>query len=660
MRLLVRTDTCCGLALALALLATACAGGDAASPDEPRVVVLGFDGMDHAVASRLMEAGRMPNFKRLAGMGQFAPLGTSVPPQSPVAWSDFITGMDAGGHGVYDFIHRDPKTMLPYLSTSRAEDPSKILKLGALCIPLHPGEVQLLRHGTPFWEVLEQHGVETTVLRMPANYPPSGSATRELSGMGTPDILGTYGTFSFYTTAPGAFQGVDVSGGNVYPVEVRSNVVTGELHGPPNTLYCEPPETKAAFTLYIDPQEPAVRLVIGAEERILLQGEWSDWIPLAFDLIPTQTLPAMARFYLRQVRPDLELYVSPLNIDPVEPAQPISTPPSYAAELATATGRFYTQGMPEDTKGLTEGIFSREEFLAQAHITGREIIEQYDHVLSRFERGLLFYYFGNLDQISHMMWRPMDPDHPAYDETADEPFRSVVEDIYAELDGVVGRTLDAMPEGTTLIVMSDHGFTSWRRSFHLNSWLRDQGYLVVRDPYLKKDPGLFMNVDWTRTRAYGLGLNGLYINLRGRERSGIVSASARELLMEEIEAKLLATIDPTTGQPAVTRVYRRDDYYRDRGFLDIGPDLLVGYAKGTRGSNESALGEVGPDVLTDNTEEWSGDHCMDHETVPGVLLTNRKLKKPVTELKNLAAAILAEFGIDTFPPASAGQPGASH
>jgi predicted AlkP superfamily phosphohydrolase/phosphomutase len=273
---------------------------------------------------------------------------------------------------------------------------------------------------------------------------------------------------------------------------------------------------------------------------------------------------------------------------------------------------------------------------------------------------LLFYYFGNLDQVSHMMWRPMDPGHPAYDEAVDAPFRSVIEDIYAELDEVVGRTLDSMPEGTTLIVMSDHGFTSWRRSFHLNSWLRDQGYLVVRDPYLKKDPGLFMNVDWARTRAYGLGLNGLYINLRGRERSGIVSANARDLLLEEIEAKLLATLDPTTGQPAVTRVYRRDDYYRDRGYLEIGPDVLVGYAKGTRGSNESALGEVGPDVLTDNTEQWSGDHCMDHETVPGILLTNRKLKKPVTELKNLAAAILAEFGIDTFPPASAAPPGASH
>jgi predicted AlkP superfamily phosphohydrolase/phosphomutase len=163
--------------------------------------------MDHEVTSRLMEAGRMPNFVRLAKLGGYAPLGTAVPPQSPVAWSNFITGMDAGGHGVYDFIHRDPKTMLPYLSTSRVEDPSNILELGGLCIPLAQGGIELLRHGTPFWEVLEDHGVETTIIRIPANYPPSGSATIELSGMGTPDILGTYGTFSFFTSTPEAFEG---------------------------------------------------------------------------------------------------------------------------------------------------------------------------------------------------------------------------------------------------------------------------------------------------------------------------------------------------------------------------------------------------------------------------------------------------------------------
>jgi predicted AlkP superfamily phosphohydrolase/phosphomutase len=348
--------------------------------------------------------------------------------------------------------------------------------------------------------------------------------------------------------------------------------------------------------------------------------------------------------------------VSPLNLDPEAPALPISTPDSYAAELARASGRFYTQGMPEDTKALNEGVFTPEEFLAQARLAGQEVIDQYRRVLGDFRAGLLFYYFGNLDQVSHMMWRPMDPQHPAYDPERDGPFREVVTQIYAQLDGVVGETLERMGPETLLVVMSDHGFTSWRRAFHLNTWLKENGYLALLDPRMRDDPGLYANVDWSRTRAYGLGLNGLYINIRGRERFGSVDPQERQALMDEIAGRLLQAVDPATGQPAVTKAYKREEAYHDRGALEIGPDLVVGYAKGTRGSNQSALGKVGPDVFTDNTEMWSGDHCMDHESVPGVLFASRPLRKPVAELKELAAGILAEFDIEGFPsrPSAAG------
>jgi predicted AlkP superfamily phosphohydrolase/phosphomutase len=343
------------------------------------------------------------------------------------------------------------------------------------------------------------------------------------------------------------------------------------------------------------------------------------------------------------VRPDFELYVSPVNIDPLHPAMPISTPDSYAAELAKATGLYYTQGMPEDTKALTEGIFDRDEFLAQARIAGHEFAEQYEYVLDRFESGLLFYYFGNVDQISHMMWRTMDPDHPAYDAAKDAPYADVIPKLYEEMDAITGHTLDHMDENTTLIVMSDHGFTSWRRSFNLNSWLRDNGYLALKNPNLQKDPGFFRNVNWPRTKAYGLGLNGLYLNMRGRERQGSVSPNERETLIEEIAEKLLQVIDPATGQPAITKVYRCDKVYDDLGQLAIGPDIQVGYAKGTRGSNQSSLGELAPEIFSDNMDEWSGDHCMDHEAVPGILLTSRPLQKRAADLKHLAASILAEF-----------------
>jgi predicted AlkP superfamily phosphohydrolase/phosphomutase len=628
--------------------------GRSSSSGGKKVIVLGFDGMDHGITSRLMAEGRMPNFSRLAEMGGFAPLETAVPPQSPVAWSNFITGMDAGGHGIFDFVHRDPDTMLPYLSTSRTEAPDKVLKLGSWQFPLAGGGTVLLRRGRPFWEVLEANGVETTIIRMPANFPPSGAATRELSGMGTPDLLGTSGTFSFYSSELFAFEGEDISGGNVYEVYPYDHMVEAKFVGPANDLKVEKEKLEFPFRVYIDPVEPVAKLEVGDHELVLQVGEWSDWVPIDFELIPTQSVRAIVRFYLKQTHPELELYASPLNIDPMAPALPISTPESYAAELAEATGRYYTQEMPEDTKALSGGIFSVEEFLAQARVTGDQFLAQYEYVLSQYEHGLLFYYFGNLDQTSHMLMRAMDPEHPAYDAELDAPFAHVLEDLYVEFDEVVGYTLENMPAGTKLIVMSDHGFTSWRRSFHLNTWLKNNGYVKFKDPNRRDDPGLFLNVDWSRTQAYALGLNGLYINVRGREKYGSVDPSQREALMEEIAQKLLAEIDPVTGQQAVTQVYKREEVYTSRGALEIGPDLQVGYAKGTRGSFESALGEFPPNVITDNTEEWSGDHCMDHEAVPGILLSTEPLVRPAASLKELGASILAEFGVTEGFPANDG------
>jgi len=640
------------LALAAGLLAT-CNGSR--SSGKTAVIVLGFDGLDYELAKQMMAEGRLPNLSKLAAMGAFQSLGTAMPPQSPVAWSNFITGLDAGGHGIYDFLHRDPKTMIPYLSTSRAEASDKKLTLGKYQIPLGSDKVELLRHGQPFWDVLEKRGIRTHIMRMPANFPPSGTATEELSGMGTPDILGTYGTFSYYTSDPYTWAAKDVSGGKVYDVGFVESVAEGTLYGPSNPFLVDAPKIEAPFTVYIDPDQPVAKLVVGPEERVLKVGEWSDWVPIGLDLVPTQTVPVIARFYLKEVRPVFGLYVTPLNLDPLSPAMPISTPESFASELASATGRFYTQGLPEDPMAFKEGVFTAAEFEKQAGLAGEEVERQYSYVLDRFNDGLLFYYFGNGDMISHMMWRAMDRDHPAY-KTADQRFEAVVRKIYEQFDGIVGRTLPRVEAGATLVVMSDHGFTSWRRAFHLNTWLKEQGYLTLLNPGLQQDPGFYGNVDWSRTRAYGLGLNGLYINVAGREKEGIVEPAQREALAKEIAAKLLETLDPKTGQRAVTKVQRLEEY-RDRGHLDVGPDLVVGYAKGTRGSNESALGTIGPEVVTDNKEEWSGDHCMDPDTVPGVLFTSRPLKKPAAKLEDLAAAILAEFGVEGFParPASAAQ-----
>jgi predicted AlkP superfamily phosphohydrolase/phosphomutase len=629
-----------------AVVGMSCGGARA---EGPRVIVLGFDGLDYALTRELMARGRLPNFQRLAERGSVAPLGTTIPPQSPVAWSTFITGLDPGAHGIFDFIHRDPQTLVPFLSTSKTEDAGKTLKFGKWQVPLSGGSVELLRRGQPFWEVLEDRGIETTIIRMPANFPPSGTATRELSGMGTPDVLGTYGTFSFYTTEPYAFGGRTLAGGVVHRVQIYEGAVRAVIEGPDNPFLAKPEKLQAEFAAYIDASQQFVKIVAGGEARLLRVGEWSDWIPIEFEMIPTQGLRAQVRFYLKQIEPDFALYASPPNIDPLAPALPISTPDDYAADLARATGRFYSQGMPEDTKGLKTGVLTAAEFLQQADLAGGENRRQYRHVLNRFRGGFLFYYFGNIDQVAHMMWRPMDPQHPAYKPAEDAPYARVVEDLYAGLDAIVGDTLDRLTGDDLLIVMSDHGFTSWRRSFHLNSWLRDNGYIALRNPLVKEDPGFFSNVDWSGTRAYALGLNGLYVNLKGREKSGIVDPVDRDAVLAEISNKLLQAIDPQTGTPAITKVYRREEVYTAAGHEDIAPDLVIGYAKGTRGSDESALGGMPSAVIVDNTDAWNGDHCMDHETVPGVLLTSRALRKPAPSLQTLAAAILAEYGIDTFP-----------
>ncbi len=639
---------CLALVVAGGMCLAACSRA-AQAATTPRVIILGLDGLDDGLVSEMMAQGQLPNMTRLAHQGTFQALGTAIPPQSPVAWSDFITGMDAGGHGIFDFIHRDPATMEPYLSTSRTEAGTKSLKLGDWQFPLSGGKVELLRQGEAFWEVLQRRGVPTTVMRIPANFPPSGTAGHELSGMGTPDLLGGYGTFSFYTTNRLAFLGKALDGGAVYRLDVVDGVAHTHLVGPDNPFHTKPEKVTLDFDIHVDPDVDAVKIVIGDQERLLQAGEWSNWVPIAFHLMPTQSLPAQVLFYLRSVRPELELYVSPLNIDPESPALPISTPASFAGDLARATGRYYTQGMPENTGALANGVFTPQEFLDQARIAGDEVLNQFPYVLSHFDRGLLFYYEGNSDLVSHMMWRPMDPSHPAYDAAFDAAFSGAVRHVYEQLDELVGYTMQHMGDDTLLVVMSDHGFTSLRRLFDLNAWLHQHGYLAVKDESLPKGMDFLRNVDFSRTKAYALGLNGLYINLAGREKDGIVTPAQRDEVIAQLRRDLLATIDPETGKPAISHVYVRDQTYQDGGQRAIGPDLIVGYAKGTRSSDESAKGEVGRVVLVDNEKPWSGDHCMDAPDVPGILITSRPLKKPVSRLKNLAAAVLAEFGVDQFP-----------
>ncbi|MFQ6079247.1 MAG: alkaline phosphatase family protein, partial [Thermodesulfobacteriota bacterium] len=382
------------------------------------VVVLGIDGMDPRLLQRFIAQGRMPNFERLIAEGSFSALGTSTPPQSPVAWSSFITGMDPGGHAVFDFIHRDPQEYLPTFSASRVEEPKRVIRLGPWIIPLTKGKTELLRRGTAFWQLLTDEGIPAVVFRIPSNFPPVRSAAKAISGMGTPDLLGTYGTFSYFTDDP-TMAGMEVSGGKIYPVEMEADVLRAALTGPKNTMRRERPVLKAPFTLYRDAENRSAKIVVGDEELILEVGQWSRWIEVKFPVLgPLHSLRGICRFYLKSLEPHLGLYVSPINIDPLHPALPISDPPGYSRHLYSKVGFFYTQGMAEDTKALEWGVLDDGEFLAQADIVFRERMHLLGAVLDDYRGGFLFFYFSTLDQCTHMLWRNLDRDHPAHNEDA--------------------------------------------------------------------------------------------------------------------------------------------------------------------------------------------------------------------------------------------------
>ena len=649
---------------ATAAIAAGCTSPGGASGR--RVIVLGIDGMDPGYLQRFIAEGRLPNFARLAAEGSFAPLETSMPPLSPVAWSNFITGMDPGGHGVFDFLHREAATIEMYPPTYRVLPAGRSLRFGSWELPLTGGGVELVRQGRALWEILEDAGVPTTIYRMPMNFPPVEAGGQSLSGMGTPDVLGTSGTYALYTDYPPA-NADDLSGGSLHLVEVVDQRVRARLVGPPNTFRRLPAESGAAraagvepdyenpdleidFEVLLDPDAPAAKIAIQDAEVVLNEGEWSDWVGVEFEAIPyVAGVGAAARFYLQEVRPDFRLYVTPLQIDPSNPALPLSTPADWAGELSSSLGRFYTQELPEDTDAYLDGVLTGREFWEQARFVYGEQRRALDHAIAGFDEGFLFFYFSSVDQGSHMLHHFADPDHPAFVE--DELLAEGLATVYEEVDEALGRVTDWIgdDERTTLIVMSDHGFTPWYWTVQLNSWLVDQGYVALRDPSRQGEAPLFLNVDWSRTTAYALGLQGLYVNLAGREEQGIVAPGAEyDALLDRLEADLLAMVDERNGRSPVSLVYRSRREIQGP-YADQAPDIVVGYSRGYRSSWESPLGEFPHGVFGDNVEAWSGDHQNDYRLVPGVLLTNREIALAAPALYDVTIAVLDEFGIPPGP-----------
>jgi predicted AlkP superfamily phosphohydrolase/phosphomutase len=603
-----------------------------AKPADGRTIVLGFDGMDPRLAELWMAEGKLPNFKKLAGLGSYQPLPTTNPAQSPVAWASFATGSNPGGHGLFDFLGRNEDTYAPEYAIAKTVA-GRQWEVFGLRIPITDGRIVNRRVGEPFWVAAEKSGLHASVLRVPVTFPPD-DISRMLSGMGVPDLLGTQGTFTIYSTR-------DMEGENARVLKVApvSGRVATKFEGPAHPLKQDP--QPLVVPLNIEAAGPSqVRVELDGTELTLSVGDWSDWVPLRFSVAWLIGVRAMVRLHLVSAFPDLRLYVSPINLDPRDPVQPISSPPGYAEELADRIGLYHTIGMPEETWSLNEGMISDRAYLDMVRTILAEREAMLFDTLDRNDSDLVVAVFVQTDRVSHMFYRGLDEQHPLYESSSPEA-RGAIEWIYTEADRILGKTMDRLKPDDRLIVLSDHGFNSFRRSVHLNRWLVDNGYMTLKSGEPESE-SLFSNVNWTRTSAYAVGLNGIYLNLAERERLGIVRSGQVDALKNELIEKLKEFVDPESGARTVNDVWIADDIY-DGSEVKDAPDLVIGYSEGYRASWQTALGGVPAPLIQDNDRNWSGDHCVDPALVPGVLFTSFALDEDVRSISDLPALIARGF-----------------
>ena len=608
-----------------------------------RVVVLGLDGLDPNLVEKFISEGKMPNLSALKGEGGYSRLGTTLPALSPVAWSTFQTGVNPGAHNIYDFLTRDKRTCLPVMSSTETVRGNagffrKLLKL--------PGraEVRIYRKSKPFWKVLGDYGIFSTVLRVPISYPAEPFGGVILSAMCTPDLRGSQGTFSYFTTR--SDESAVVTGGEVNQLQSGSSAdgkgsssLRGKIVGPPKPGGSVNEHLSVDFELI--PRAGGATLKVCGSVVELRLNQFSDWVKLLFPISRRKGISGIARFCLREVGDQVSLYVSPVNVDPEKPVLPIAAPLLFASWLAKRQGSFGTLGLMEDTWGRNEKALDDQRFLDQTYATHAERERMFLESLDRTREGMCACVFDASDRIQHMFWRYLDDNHPSPRE--DDSFKGVIEDMYLRMDQLVGKVRKKVGPKDTLIVLSDHGFSSFRRCVNLNAWLKEQGYLVLNEG---KSTGAdyLVDVDWSKTRAFAIGLAGLYINKQGREWRGIVPEGEFESLKAEIAAKLEQLTDPSCGESAVSKVYDTDKAYRGL-YKSEAPDLIVGYQPGYRVSWDSVTGSVESELFSDNLKAWSGDHHIDPVKVPGILFANRGLKVDNPRIIDLAPTILDLFAV---------------
>ncbi|ADV60886.1 type I phosphodiesterase/nucleotide pyrophosphatase [Isosphaera pallida ATCC 43644] len=604
-----------------------------------RVIVIGLDGLSPRLIEEFQGRGELPHLAELRRRGGFSTVATTAPAQTPVAWSSFATSRNPGGHGIFDFLTRDPASHRVDMALNRYERPN----------PLLPPRVVNLRGGDPVWSVLARAGIPSQVLRPPCAYPPDPGQgqIRLLSGLGVPDLRGGFGTATFFTEEPEVRA---LESERVVRLERKPNgELVGSLIGPRDA------KGDLVREIKLKPRSDGPGLLLEGVEGgpvALEPGVWSGWTRVKFKAGLLRSTRGIVRWRLERNDPPVRLYASPVNFDPHSPLFPISEPPEYAGDLADTLGLYATTGMVEDHAGLANGRLDEAAFLNQCDLCWREREAMLRHALNRSSEGLIFCLFDTPDRIQHLFWRYWDDAHPAHrGRPRTEQGAAAILDAYKRADTMAGLALEAADDQTLVIALSDHGFDDFRRGVGLNAWLQDQGLLTPKPNIAPGDPAgdYLQGIDWSNTQAYSVGLGAIFLNLQGREAQGIVPPDEAAHLAERIAAGLTGLIDPQTGQTAITRALCRDAIFQGP-YVNRACDVLVHFAPGYRVAWGSSAGRVDDATFQDNDHAWSGDHVIDPDRVPGFLAMNRPYDSaaatgPAPRLIDLAPTITKALGV---------------
>jgi predicted AlkP superfamily phosphohydrolase/phosphomutase len=638
--------------LTLSVAPTGCHQGT--RPVTNQIVVLGFDGADPNLTAKWMAEGHLPNLKHLADTGAFHPLGTTNPPESPVAWATFATGLNPGGTGIFDFLTRNPQTYLPELALATHAPPRFLFGL----VPVSRPRVTNQRSGVPFYKAAADAGYKTAVIRMPLEFPPTDLPGGKLwAGLGVPDVRGTWGTFFYFGTDLTPWDVGDTEfGGRLVRLELNGNKATAAIDGPVNPAAKTYQRASVPVAFTVTPERNTVTISLGGHDETPGERQWSGWFRVRFRITPLLSVPAICRFYVLQVTPDLRLYMSPLNIDPDSPALPVSSPNGYAAEIARKHGLMKTVGWWHDTWALNEEKIDEGVFLDDLFRTTQTLEDVTLDELKNDPPSLLVSVFTSTDSVSHMFYRLIDPQHPRYDPELAKQYGDAILRVYERMDEIIGKVEQAMKPNGLLIIVSDHGFHTWRKGFNTNTWLVENGYMALKNPNAKENNynlaelfgqgSFFPNVDWSHTRAYALGLGQIYLNLRGREKYGVVAPGGEaDGILQEMRTKLLAFRDPDTNEAVIQNVYLGREIFHGARMAGA-PDLQLDFRDGYRTSWQTSLGAIPEGIVVANLKKWSGDHCASDPTdTQGIFFSNRHLETPYPSIQDIAPTVLHLMGV---------------